>query len=60
MIDQWRLLADADFDETLPAPWEWDVKRLVASFVLAGRSIGLSDAKARDCAIACAAPTASA
>ena len=44
-----------DFDETLPAPWEWDVKRLVASFVLAGRSIGLSDSKARDCAIACAA-----
>ena len=32
-----------DFDETLPAPWEWDVKRLVASFVLAARSIGLSD-----------------
>ena len=44
-----------DFDETLPAPWEWDVKRLVASIVLAGRSLGLSDAKARDCAIACAA-----
>src|SRR6476660_2891043 len=28
-----------DFDETLPAPWEWDLKRLVASFVLAGRHI---------------------
>jgi uncharacterized protein (DUF2252 family) len=40
-----------DFDETLPAPWEWDVKRLAASFVLAGRSIGLSDAKARDAAV---------
>src|SRR5271163_4293357 len=26
-----------DFDETLPAPWEWDVKRLAASVVLAGR-----------------------
>ena len=26
-----------DFDETLPAPWEWDVKRLAASFVLACR-----------------------
>jgi uncharacterized protein (DUF2252 family) len=26
-----------DFDETLPAPWEWDVKRLAASFVLAAR-----------------------
>jgi uncharacterized protein (DUF2252 family) len=32
-----------DFDETLPAPWEWDVKRLAASFVLAARSIGLRD-----------------
>jgi uncharacterized protein (DUF2252 family) len=29
-----------DFDETLPAPFEWDVKRLVASFVVAGRGNG--------------------
>jgi uncharacterized protein (DUF2252 family) len=43
-----------DFDETLPAPWEWDVKRLVASFVLAARSIGLSDAAGRDAAVSCA------
>lgn len=43
-----------DFDETLPAPWEWDVKRLVASIVLAARSNGLSDAQGRDCAINCA------
>jgi len=43
-----------DFDETLPAPWEWDVKRLAASFVLAARSIGLSDAKARAAALATA------
>lgn len=41
-----------DFDETLPAPWEWDVKRLAASIVLAARSIGLSDGKGRDCAVA--------
>ena len=27
-----------DFDETLPGPWEWDVKRLAASFEVAGRS----------------------
>ena len=27
-----------DLDETLPAPWEWDIKRLVASFVLAARA----------------------
>jgi uncharacterized protein (DUF2252 family) len=39
-----------DFDETSPAPWEWDVKRLVASIVLAARSLGLSDSKGRDCA----------
>ena len=43
-----------DFDETLPAPWEWDVKRLVASFVLAARSNGLSDSDGRDTAVACA------
>lgn len=43
-----------DFDETLPAPWEWDVKRLAASFVLAARSNGLSDGKSRDAAVACA------
>ena len=43
-----------DFDETAPAPWEWDVKRLVASFVLAARSNGLSDSAGRDAAVACA------
>lgn len=31
-----------DFDETLPAPWEWDVKRLAASIVIAGRELGLT------------------
>jgi Uncharacterized protein conserved in bacteria (DUF2252) len=41
-----------DFDETLPAPWEWDVKRLAASFVLAARSNGLSDNDGRDAAVA--------
>lgn len=30
-----------DFDETLPAPWEWDLKRLAVSFVLAARDNGL-------------------
>jgi uncharacterized protein (DUF2252 family) len=29
-----------DFDETLPGPWEWDLKRLVASVVAAGRFLG--------------------
>lgn len=32
-----------DFDETLPGPWEWDVKRLAASFEVAGRHRGFSD-----------------
>ncbi|HMP60616.1 MAG TPA: DUF2252 domain-containing protein [Gemmatales bacterium] len=36
-----RLIFDIhDLDETLPAPWEWDLKRLAASFVLAGRNNG--------------------
>jgi hypothetical protein len=36
-----RLVFDInDFDETLPGPFEWDVKRLVASFVVAGRDAG--------------------
>ena len=43
-----------DFDETLPGPWEWDLKRLVASFVLAARSNRFSDDTARDLASACA------
>jgi len=30
-----------DFDETLPGPWEWDVKRLAASIEVAGRARGL-------------------
>jgi uncharacterized protein (DUF2252 family) len=29
-----------DFDETLPGPWEWDLKRLVASIVVCGRFLG--------------------
>jgi uncharacterized protein (DUF2252 family) len=37
-----------DLDETLPAPWEWDVKRLAASFVLACRSNGFDKGIARD------------
>ena len=34
-----------DFDETLPAPWEWDVKRLAASIVIAANHIGLLDSE---------------
>ena len=36
-----------DFDETLPGPWEWDVKRLAASFAVGAREYGLDDAKRR-------------
>ena len=38
-----RLMFDInDFDETHPGPWEWDVKRLATSFVIAGRANGFS------------------
>jgi len=43
-----------DFDETLPAPWEWDVKRLGASFAVAARDKNFSDEDARGAAIVCA------
>ncbi len=35
-----------DFDETLPGPWEWDLKRLAASMVVASRANGFSETKA--------------
>ncbi|GAA2807863.1 DUF2252 domain-containing protein [Kitasatospora sp. CM 4170] len=34
-----------DFDETLPGPWEWDVKRLASSLVIAARANGFEDAE---------------
>jgi uncharacterized protein (DUF2252 family) len=49
-----RLVFDInDLDETLPAPWEWDVKRLATSFVLACRNNGFSKSDARDAVLAC-------
>src|SRR5215207_1631694 len=36
-----------DFDETLPGPWEWDVKRLATSLVVAGRENGFADSDCR-------------
>jgi len=39
-----------DFDEVSVAPWEWDVKRLTASFVIAGRSNGFAPADSREAA----------
>src|SRR5262245_33390867 len=44
--DRRLVFALNDFDETLPGPFEWDVKRLVASFAIAGRDRGF-DAKTR-------------
>src|SRR5579864_8159496 len=37
-----------DFDETLPGPFEWDVKRLLASIVVLARDNGLSESTARE------------
>jgi uncharacterized protein (DUF2252 family) len=50
-----RLVFDLnDFDETLPGPFEWDVKRLAASMVVAARDNGMSDEDAREAASATA------
>src|SRR5689334_5699756 len=46
-----RLVFDVnDFDETLPAPFEWDLKRLAASFAVAARERGFSDRDAHTAA----------
>src|SRR6266581_2001359 len=42
-----------DFDETLPGPWEWDVKRLAASVVLAGRQNGYSPRDSKQAVLRC-------
>jgi uncharacterized protein (DUF2252 family) len=48
-----RLVIDVnDFDETLPGPWEWDVKRLAASFEIAGRDRGFAAKETRAAVIA--------
>ena len=39
-----------DFDETLPAPWEWDVKRLATSFYVVGRTKNFSETTCADAA----------
>jgi uncharacterized protein (DUF2252 family) len=49
-----RLVLDInDFDETLPGPWEWDLKRLATSFVFAARSNGFSPADQHEAALTC-------
>jgi uncharacterized protein (DUF2252 family) len=42
-----------DFDETLAGPWEWDVKRLASSVVLAGRQNGYSSQESRQAVVRC-------
>jgi uncharacterized protein (DUF2252 family) len=50
-----RLMFDInDFDETLPGPWEWDVKRLAASLEVAGRENGLTRKQRRAVVLATA------
>jgi uncharacterized protein (DUF2252 family) len=44
-----------DFDETHPGPFEWDVKRLAASFAVAGRTLGLKVGRRRTAIAAAAA-----
>jgi hypothetical protein len=52
-----RLLFDInDFDETLSAPWEWDVKRLAASVVLASREIGMGGGRCGDAVLSVFVP----
>lgn len=41
-----------DFDETLPGPWEWDLKRLVASIIVCGRYLGVSKSLREESVIA--------
>ncbi|MFC0431941.1 DUF2252 domain-containing protein [Kutzneria buriramensis] len=51
-----RLVFDInDFDETLPGPWEWDVKRLAASLEIAGRSNGYPTKRRRGIVVAAVA-----
>ena len=46
-----RIIFDInDFDETLPAPWEWDLKRLATSLVIAARHLGIDDSEAAEMA----------
>ena len=42
-----------DFDETLPGPWEWDIKRLSASVIVAGRTNGFSTGTNRQAVLQC-------
>jgi len=47
------IFAINDLDETLPAPWEWDIKRLATSFVIASRDNGLSESVGKEAVLNC-------
>jgi len=50
-----RLVFDInDFDETLPAPWEWDLQRLSASIMVAGRYCGFAERHCADAVLSAA------
>jgi uncharacterized protein (DUF2252 family) len=51
--DRRLIFSPNDFDETLPGPWEWDVKRMAASVEIAGRDVGLSAKRRRRLVLAC-------
>ena len=49
-----RMIFDLnDFDETIRGPWEWDLKRLVTSLVLAGRQARHSESSCREAVLTC-------
>ena len=51
--DRRLIFGPNDFDETLPGPWEWDVKRMAASVEIAGRDVGLPADRRRRLVIDC-------
>jgi uncharacterized protein (DUF2252 family) len=51
--DRRLIFGPNDFDETLPGPWEWDVKRMAASAEIAGRDIGLPADRRRRIVMGC-------
>jgi uncharacterized protein (DUF2252 family) len=51
--DRRLLFGPNDFDETLPGPWEWDLKRMAASAEIAGRDIGLPADRRRRIVVDC-------
>ncbi len=50
--DRRLIFGPNDFDETLPGPWEWDVKRMATSAEIAGRDIGLAADKRSEIVLA--------